>query len=246
MQHLVVRGVHKSFDGRTPVLTDINLDIEAGESLALIGANGAGKSTLLRICAQLLKADQGEVHLFGQPTHGLHGRSLRQHRARIGFVFQKHNLVPRLCALSNVLHGALARNAGMGAWLHNWAPTALRAEAMACLDRVGLAHVALRRADQLSGGQSQRVAIARALMQKPQFIIADEPAASLDPVAGEEVMGLFTQLTREENITLAFTTHDLTHAMRYAGRVVGLQNGRISLDAPVAQVAEPQLRTLYA
>jgi phosphonate transport system ATP-binding protein len=116
---------------------------------------------------------------------------------------------------------------------------------MSCLERVGLAEFAIRRADQLSGGQSQRVAIARALMQRPHVMFADEPVASLDPAAGEEVMGCFLDLIRRDRLTLVFTTHNLRHALDYGDRVVGLRAGRATLDAPAAELDLPSLRAFY-
>jgi phosphonate transport system ATP-binding protein len=116
---------------------------------------------------------------------------------------------------------------------------------MECLHRVGLAAIAERRADRLSGGQSQRVAIARALMQRPRLMFADEPVASLDPAAGEEVMALFLDLIRRQGLTLLFTSHDLAHAIAFADRVIALRAGRIVLDAPAATLDVAQLRALY-
>jgi phosphonate transport system ATP-binding protein len=243
---LVVRGLSKSFERGVPVLKDVHFQVAAGQRVALIGANGAGKSTLLRCCMQLLPFDTGDVRLLGTALAGLDGRALRQLRAQVGFVFQKHNLVPRLSALTNVLHGALPRAPWAHAWFQSLAPAALRDEAMHCLDRVGLGPVALRRADKLSGGQSQRVAVARALMQRPRLIVADEPAASLDPVAGDEVMSLFSDLVQSEGLTMLFTSHDLVHAVKYADRVIALQHGEIVLDALSAHVDVADLRALYA
>jgi phosphonate transport system ATP-binding protein len=116
---------------------------------------------------------------------------------------------------------------------------------MECLRHVGLADIPGQRADRLSGGQSQRVAIARALMQRPRLMIADEPVASLDPVAGEEVMELFVSLMRRDGLTLLFTSHNLEHALRYADRVIGLQGGRMVLDAPARDLRAAELRGLY-
>jgi phosphonate transport system ATP-binding protein len=242
---LVVSGLRKSFEGNLPVFAGIDFSVPAGQSVALIGANGAGKSTLLRCCTHLIQPDHGEVRLLGQRVGKLNPLELRRLRARVGFVFQKHNLVPRLSALSNVLHGAIPRSLFARSWLHGWAPGALRDEAMACLERVGLAHLAARRADKLSGGQSQRVAIARALMQSPRMMVADEPAASLDPSSGEEVMSLFRELVRGEGLTMLFTSHDLAHAIRYADRVIALRHGAIALDAPTASLDVAGLRALY-
>jgi phosphonate transport system ATP-binding protein len=191
---LVVRGLCKAYEGGAPVLSGIEFAIPSGQSVALIGANGAGKSTLLRCCMHLIQPDQGQVHLLGHDLADLKPGALRHMRSRVGFVFQKHNLVPRLSAVSNVLHGAIARSPFARSWLQGLASGALREEAMRCLARVGLAHLAARRVDKLSGGQSQRVAIARALMQGPRMMVADEPVASLDPSSGEEVMSLFANL----------------------------------------------------
>jgi phosphonate transport system ATP-binding protein len=182
---------------------------------------------------------------LSEDVRALKPERLRRLRARVGFVFQRHNLVPRLPVLSNVLHGALGRRAGPRAWFHEIAPHALREEAMDCLERVGLAGLAGRRADQLSGGQSQRVAIARALMQRPELMFADEPVASLDPAAGEEVMCCFLDLVRRYRLTLVFTTHNLRHALDYGERVVGLRGGRVTIDAPAAALDLQSLRAFY-
>jgi phosphonate transport system ATP-binding protein len=243
---LWVRGLTKRFDAAQPVLAGVAFQVKAGQRVALIGANGAGKSTLLRCCMHLIRPDAGEVRLFGTPLAGLDAQALRRLRAQVGFVFQKHNLVPRLSALSNVLHGALPRTPLARAWLQSLAPAALRDEAMVCLERVGLSHVAMRRADKLSGGQSQRVAVARALMQRPRLIVADEPAASLDPVAGDEVMSLFSGLVKDQGLTMIFTSHDLVHAVKYADRVIALQRGEIVLDALSHEIDVAELRALYA
>ena len=243
---LAVMGLRKNYDGRTPVLDGIGFDIFARQAVALIGANGSGKSTILRCCVRLIEPDAGSIWWFGEDIVGTSARHLRRLRTRIGFIFQRHNLVPRLSTLSNVLHGALARTSGPRAWLQGMASRHERLCALSCLERVGLAHLAGRRADQLSGGESQRVAIARVLMHRPRLVLADEPVASLDPKAGEEVMTLFLDLMRHEGVTLLFTTHHLEHALYYADRILGVRNGQIVLNAPTATLDRGQLRGLYA
>lgn len=242
---LRVRGLAKAY-GRAVILDGVDLEVSRGEAVALLGANGAGKSTLLRCCLKLVGFEAGTVDLLDQPVHALEGGGLRRVRAQVGFVFQRHNLVRRLSVLDNVLHGVQARAFGPTTWFQALAPAAWREEALACLDQVGLAHLARRRADQLSGGQSQRVAIARALMQRPRVVFADEPVASLDPQAAAEVMNLFGALMRRAGRTFVFTTHNLDHALAHADRVVGLKGGRIELDAPVAAIDHGRLHTLYA
>ncbi len=241
---ITISDLRKSFTPGRPVFSGINLDIAPGSIVALIGANGAGKSTLLRCIPRLIEPDTGTIRVLGANVMGSR-RELRSVRTRVGFVFQKHNLVGRLSALSNVVHGAQARGLGARAWLQSLAPNRIREEALHCLARVGLAAMAAQRADQLSGGQSQRVAIARALMQHPEIVLADEPAASLDPQAGDEVMQLFAALMREERKTVVFTSHNLSHSLCFADRVIALGGGRVVLDSPSSRLRESELRDLY-
>jgi phosphonate transport system ATP-binding protein len=224
-----VAGLRKAFGAR-PLFEDLSFTVAAGEALAVIGANGTGKSTALRALVRLTEVDAGRIVVLGEDVRALQGAGLRRYRAGIGFVFQRHNLVGRLSALSNVVHGVQARARGPRTWVQWLATDAVRREAMACLHRVGLADRALQRADSLSGGQSQRVAIARMLMQRPRLVIADEPDASLDPKAGAEIMDLLFRLTREEGLALIFVSHHMEHAMRYADRIIGLEGGRVALD----------------
>lgn len=239
-----IRGLSKSFSPAKVVFSGVSINIAPGSLVALIGANGAGKSTLLRCIPRLIEPDSGSIHVLRQDT-GCGPRQLRRIRSGIGFVFQKHNLVGRLSALTNVIHGAQARHFGVRAWSQALAPRHLREEALDCLARVGLASIACQRADSLSGGQSQRVAIARALMQHPDIVLADEPAASLDPQAGDEVMQLFAALMRKEAKTVVYTSHNLTHALAFADRVIAIGGGTIMLDAPAASLKESDLRGLY-
>lgn len=242
---LSVAGLVKHFGDGRRVLDGVHLSVGRGEAVAVIGANGSGKSTLLRCCLRLIEPSHGSVRLLGQEVTLLRQRDLRRLRSRIGFVFQRHNLVSRLSALTNVVHGAQARHAGPCYWLQGLAPAAVREEAIGCLDRVGLAHMARQRADRLSGGQSQRVAIARALMQRPQLVIADEPVASLDPTAGEEVMRLFCDLMRRRHISFIFTTHNMRHAQDYADRIVGLAGGRVAIEGRAGTLPTASLERLF-
>ena len=242
---IVVRNLAKTYDGKNHVLSDITFDVRRGQAVSLIGHNGSGKSTLLRCCLRLVEPTEGSVRLFGENITDSRRKRVRACRCRVGFIFQRHNLVPRLSALSNVLHGAQARKSGPRVWYHSLARQSDREEALACLNRVGLAHLANRRADQLSGGESQRVAIARALMQRPKLLMADEPAASLDPSAGDEVMKLFLDLCREENLTLVFVSHNLEHALKYGDRILGLRAGTLELNTAAETEDISSLRGLY-
>ena len=241
---LSIRGLKKSFNGRE-VLKGVDLTLDTGGTVSLLGGNGSGKSTLMRCCLRLIEPDAGAIQFFGEPITGQPRRSVRKMRAGIGFVFQKHFLVTRLSALTNVLHGVQARHSGPRSWHQSLARQSDREEALACLDRVGLADIADRRVDQLSGGQSQRVAIARALMQQPRLLMADEPAASLDPQAAEDVMDLFNRLARDEGLTLIYTTHNLAHALAYSDRVVVLRHGQIAHEGKSGEQNIGALRRFY-
>ena len=242
---LQASGLSKRFGAGAPVFAGLDFGIRQGECVALVGANGTGKSTLLRCCLGLIAPDAGAVSLLGQTLSDLSAPARRALRARTGLVGQKHALVPRLSVLSNVIHGLLGRHSGPRYWMQGLAPTDARAAAMAALAKVGLADLALRRADQLSGGQSQRVAIARALVCNPRFLVADEPCASLDPQAGEEVMALFMSLVKREGVTVLFTSHNVQHALSFGDRILGLQGGRIAIDAPSADVTQLDMARLY-
>ena len=241
---LTIRGLTKRFKD-TEVLKGVDLTLNKGGNVALLGSNGSGKSTLMRCCLRLIEPDTGDVAFFGHSITGSPRSKVRQVRAGVGFVFQKHFLVPRLSALTNVLHGVQSRSSGPRTWLQSIARSEDREEALHCLDRVGLADLAGKRVDQLSGGQSQRVAIARALMQRPRLLMADEPAASLDPQAAEDVMGLFQHLANDEGLTLIYTTHNLEHALAYSERVVMLKNGKVVHEGLSGDQHAQTLRSYY-
>ncbi|MBM7068868.1 phosphonate ABC transporter ATP-binding protein [Actibacterium sp. 188UL27-1] len=235
----------KSYGDGPPVLADLSFKVRQGEAVALVGANGTGKSTLLRCLMGLTLPSAGSLAVLGIDPAFAGRRELRALRAQTGLVSQKHNLVPRLSVLTNVIHGILGQRGGPTVWSQTFATDAIRMRAMAALGKVGLADLADRRADRLSGGQSQRVAIARALMAGPRFLIADEPCASLDPSAEEDVMDLFFRLVREEGVTVVFTSHNISHALKYGDRVLGLARGRLQLDAAAIDLGTADLRGLY-
>lgn len=241
---LEAQGVSKMFN-ETPIFENVNFRLVQGEAVALVGGNGAGKSTMLRCLMGLIPVTSGRVSLLTQDVTKAKPAALRALRARVGLVSQHHNLVPRLSVMSNVIQGFLGRHPGPRHWSHSFAPQSSRTAAIEALEKVGLADFASRRADRLSGGQSQRVAIARAIVGGPEVLIADEPCASLDPAAGEDVMELFFGLVRKENVTVVFTSHNIEHALRYGDRVLGLADGGLKLDATAASLNHADLRGLY-
>ncbi|CAM8670872.1 COG3638 ABC-type phosphate/phosphonate transport system, ATPase component [Paracoccaceae bacterium] len=241
---LSVSGLAKAFDD-VKVLHGLDFTVHAGVATALIGANGSGKSTAMKCLIRLVEPSSGKIDMLGLDVVSLGPRDLRQFRSQVGVVWQKHNLVPRLSALTNVVHGVQARMSGPRTWFQSLATQAVRQEALACLSRVGLADKALQRVDSLSGGQQQRVAIARMLMQRPAIILADEPDASLDPQSGEEVMRLLSDLARQDGLTLLFISHRMEHTLEFSDHILGLQKGSIVMDVPTSSTDAAQLRRFF-
>ncbi|HJV71046.1 ABC transporter ATP-binding protein [Ideonella sp.] len=214
-----IRGLSKAYrrGGQSiPVLLDINLDVQAGEFVALMGPSGSGKSTLLNLIAGIDQPTSGTIEIAGVDIATLGESHLADWRAaNVGFVFQFYNLLPVLTAFENVelpllLTGLSSRE------------RATRVEALLAL--VGLTDRADHRPNELSGGQQQRVAIARALVTDPQLIVADEPTGDLDRVTGEEVLQLMARLVRELGKTIVMVTHDPKAAAK-AQRMIHLEKG---------------------
>lgn len=241
---LSVRGLHKAFGGRT-VLTGFDLDVAAGEVVALLGANGSGKSTALKCVVGLVPPGSGEVRVDAVDLLD-HSHRAERARMRIAMVFQQIHLVKRRSALDNVCTGALGRLSLARSWTPAVFPREVREEAMACLDRVGLADRAHDRVGSLSGGQQQRVALARALCQRAAVLLADEPVSALDPAAAEQVMQVMTEISRADNIAVATVLHQPELARRHADRVVGLRDGRIVFAGASSQISLEQIAELYA
>ncbi|MFB9835855.1 phosphonate ABC transporter ATP-binding protein [Actinoallomurus acaciae] len=237
------RGLAKSF-GDVHACARIDLTVNRGEIVGVLGPSGSGKSTLLRHFNGLTRPDAGEVRVLGVDVATARGRRLLALRRRVGVVFQQFNLVGRLTVLENVLTGALGRVRGPRYGIVTW-PRSLRQEALEHLDRVGLADRAYQRTASLSGGQQQRVAIARALMQRPELVLADEPVASLDPESAASVMDLLVRVCREDGLTVVCTLHQVELALRWTRRVVGLRDGTVVLDAPTSALDTSRLRGLY-
>jgi putative ABC transport system ATP-binding protein len=233
MQTLIrLSGIGKAYptagQGFQPVLRDIDLCIDRGEFVAVMGASGSGKSTLMNILGCLDRPSTGQYWLNGDNVATLPPDRLAEVRSRlIGFVFQSFNLLPRIDVRENIALPLLY--AGVGRKERR-----RRAEDM--LARVGLPGYAGRLPNQLSGGQQQRVAIARALVTSPPLLLADEPTGNLDSHTSSEIMGFFSMLNRQEGITLILVTHELDIAA-YARRVIRLRDGCVVEDR--AQQAAP-------
>jgi lipoprotein-releasing system ATP-binding protein len=217
-------AVHRSFASGVggpslSILRGVEVTIERGESVAIVGPSGSGKSTVLNLLGTLDRPDQGQVLFEGQDLTTLDERALAVFRNRsIGFVFQSHHLLPHCTVWENVLIPTLAE--------HRSAPPAAMERARHLLKRVGLADRLSHRPGQLSGGERQRAAVVRALVNEPSVLLADEPTGALDRVAAAELGKLLVELNLEEKITLVVVTHALDLA-RSMGRVLELRDGRL-------------------
>ncbi|MFF1253493.1 phosphonate ABC transporter ATP-binding protein [Pseudarthrobacter sp. NPDC058329] len=245
MTAVEVTGLVKSYAGKT-VLNGVDFAVRPGELVAFLGANGSGKSTTLKCVMGLAQPDAGTIRLHGQDLGHLHASAQVRARSKAAMVFQKIHLVPRRTALENVCTGGLLRLRGLASVSPAFFSKELKEEAMACLDRVGLAKIALERAGRLSGGQQQRVAVARALCQRASVLLADEPVSALDPHAAEQVMALLAELAHAEDLAVAAVLHQPDLALRHADRAVGLLEGKIAFDGGPAALTEDLLDTLYA
>lgn len=225
-------------------LQNASLTVNPGELVVVLGANGCGKSTMLRIIAGVQKPSAGEVCVAGQVITQLKGQSLAQARMALGMVFQQPHLVKRRSVLTNVMTGTLGRHRTVYTALGGL-PAKEQPHAMMCLDQVGLGLFAPQRASTLSGGQAQRVAIARALAQRPKVLLADEPVASLDPEAAEDVMRLLRRLASEQEIGVLCVLHQPDLARRYADRLVGLRQGVIAFSDSPAAISDAEINGLY-
>ena len=245
-QYADIRLEHVTKDfGGTLGLDDVSVAFEAQRVTALLGLSGSGKSTLLRHINGLQKPTRGSIIVRGEPIEHASGRQLHKLRREIGFIFQHFHLGGSMSVLENVCTGTLGSLKGPRLSLMTY-PKAIRREALAQLERVGLADRAFQRADTLSGGQQQRVAIARALVQRPKILLADEPVASLDPVSAQQVMELITRISREEELTVVCTHHQVQTALECSDRIVGLQAGQIVLDRPTGSISTDEALQIYS
>ena len=241
------RGLHvrAAVAADAPVLLrELAFSIQPGERVALVGHNGAGKSSLLRALTGFASVHQGRLRVLNTDMNGAPAAlPLRRLRARVAQVHQGLHLVARLSALDNVLIGGAARHPSPWTWLRRW-PAAERAAAREALAWVGLAHAAGRRTDELSGGERQKVALARALHQQPVLLLADEPTASLDADAADEVVSLLNRAVQERAVTLVCVVHDLDLVPRLAQRALALRHGRVVADIAVDARTPAVLRGL--
>jgi phosphonate transport system ATP-binding protein len=252
---LEIIDLRKSYPSQSDVLRGISLRIEAGEFVGIIGLSGAGKSTLLRCINRLVQPTSGHIwiprSLLGHDEAGasadvlkLAAPELRLFRRKVGMIFQQFNIVKRLSVIDNVLSGGLGYHRALTSTLRIF-PQHEKRRALANLRRVGLLHLAYRRADELSGGEQQRVAIARTLMQRPAIILADEPVSSLDPKLSRVVLDVLKRVCREDGIAALVSLHTLELTREYADRVIGLREGEIVFDGRPGELNSMVVEAIY-
>jgi phosphonate transport system ATP-binding protein len=241
---LRLAGLAKRYPTGDEALRGVDLEVPAGQVMALIGPSGAGKSTLIRCVNRLVEPTAGRVYLGGQELTGLGRAELRRARRRIGMIFQEFALVERLTVMENVLSGRLGYTGFLASWRRRFPKTDIE-RATALLERVGLLDHIDKRADALSGGQRQRVGIARALAQEPELLLVDEPTASLDPKTSRSVMRLLTELCTERKLAAIVNIHDVGLAQMFLPRIVGLNAGAIVYDGPATGLTPDVLTQIY-
>lgn len=231
--------------GQRTLVEGIDLAVEVGERVAIVGANGAGKSSLLKLISGQLAPHAGSVTVLGR---FLHERATREERRRfhaeVGVMHQGLHLVQRLSALDNALLGCLGRCRSPLTWLRIF-PKGEVARALAALEAVGIGGQALERVDRLSGGQRQKVALARVLQQAPRLLLADEPTAALDPSAAREVAMMLSTVVQSQGMTLISVVHDPDMLPLLADRAIGIAAGRVAFDLPLSRLEPARLDALY-
>ncbi len=237
-------NVSVTYRGGVKALRGLDLTVEEGEFVVIVGLSGAGKSTLLRALNGLVPATEGSITVNETEVVGASAAKLREIRSKIGMIFQTFNLVHRTTVLNNVLMGRLSAVPAWRSTFGLW-PEKDREKAMQSLERVGIVEKAYVRASDLSGGQQQRVGIARALAQDPLIMLADEPVAALDPITSRQVMTDLQRINEDLGITTLVNLHFLDLAREYGKRLIGLREGELVFDGDIADVTDETFQQIY-
>ena len=229
------KNVYKTYPNGFTALKNINLQIEQGEFVAIIGLSGAGKSTILRCINRMHDISKGELTVDGVTVDSLRGKELRRYRRKVGMIFQSFNLVSRSTAIKNVLTADVPDMPFFRVLLGIFTKRQ-KMRALESLDKVGILDKAYTRCDQLSGGQ---------LNQNPKIILADEPVASLDPITAKQVMQDFVRINKEYKISILLNIHHVDLALKYCDRVIGIRAGEIVFDGPASTITQEQIDEVY-
>lgn len=234
--------------GANPTIRQLNLRVQEGETLCLIGKNGSGKSTLLKTLTALVPIENGVVQVLGRRVDALGKKELRVLRSQVGQVFQGLHLVARLNVLQNVLIGRLSHQSTYPLKANSLFRKFAAADieiAKDALKSVQMSHKMNARTDSLSGGEMRKVAIAMALAQESKLLICDEPTGSLDPQAAMQITALLSRLVRDNHLTMITVVHSLQLLKELGGRVIGMRAGEVILDKNQSEISEKELESLY-
>ncbi|AKL94213.1 phosphonate ABC transporter, ATP-binding protein PhnC [Clostridium aceticum] len=242
---LIIKDLKKHYNKKeTFALDHVNLHIDQGEFISILGLSGSGKSTFIRCLNRLIDPTEGEIYFEGQEITKLRGEALRLYRRNLAMIFQHYNLIPRMKVLTNVLVGRFGYLSPLQILLKQF-PKEDVEKANEALQKVGLLSFAERPIKTLSGGQQQRVGIARALIQQPKIILGDEPVSSLDPVTAKEIMLLLKEINENRKITMMINLHSVELAKTFSTRIIGLNNGSIVFDGPPSALDEVEINRIY-
>ncbi|MBI4489003.1 MAG: phosphonate ABC transporter ATP-binding protein [Deltaproteobacteria bacterium] len=240
-----LENIAKAFGRHQVAIGGIDLEVQRGERVALIGPSGGGKTTLFRMLNCTVRPTSGRLWINGDELAGLHGKKLRDVRRKIGTIYQQHNLVPRLKVIHNVLSGNLGSWSTVRSLVSLIRPQGVEL-AYNALRQVGIEEKIFSRTDELSGGQQQRVAIARVLIQDPEVILADEPVSSVDPSLATVIIRLLLDISERTRKTLLMNLHSVDLALAYFPRVIGIKKGKAIFDLSPDKISESLLEDLYS
>lgn len=239
-----IRDASKVYKNGTHAMNHINLTINDGDYLCIIGLSGAGKSTLLRSINRLNEISEGEILIDGKSLTKANKKELREIRTHIGLISQQFNLVKRSTVQKNILSGKLGTYSTFNSIFGLFSKEDY-AKVNEVLEKVGLQDKLQSRCDELSGGQQQRVCIARTLFQDASIILADEPVASLDPVTSNKVLTDLKMINETMGRTVIVNIHSVELAKHYATRIIGLQDGNLVFDGTPAELTDEKLKEIY-
>lgn len=231
-------------DTNIKALTDINLTLDKGDFVCILGKSGAGKSTFIRTINGLQKPSTGTVYMDGVPISTMREEEMRKVRREMGMIFQHFNLIPRLSVMQNVLTGTFGYRSSIKN-LIGWFSAEEIEKAKQVLNDVGLLDMADRRVESLSGGQKQRVGIARALLQQPRVLLGDEPVASLDPGTSNHTFKILKEIHERLGLLTIINVHDIELAKRYATRIIAFKNGEMLFDGTAENFKEQEYSDTY-
>ena len=228
--------IQKSYDNGTKALKGVNLRIDDGEFVFLVGPSGSGKSTILKLITAEIAPTGGRLMVNGYNLNNIRPRQVPYMRRTLGVIFQDFRLIEKKTVRENLTFAMRAVGAS---------PREIRKRVPYVLELVGLDQKGDRKPNQLSGGEQQRVAIARALMRNPSILLADEPVASLDPVTGRQILCLLRDIQRQRGVSILMNSHNLDLSLEFSTHIVGMNRGRVVFDGAPGDVTEAVLRDIY-